>query len=81
MPTNALWGDLSDCKIGFHLVNPVLDYEVRAALEAFDLSLHAPSGTALGGLERCAVDQELAYALEVDLLIAFLLIVIVVQVA
>ena len=74
-------GHLSDCKIGLHLIDPVFDNEVRAALEAFDLALHTPSGTALGRLEGYTIDQELVFALEVDLIVAFLLIGIVVRVA
>ena len=68
-PTNALGGDLFDCKVSFHFVYPVFDGEVRASLEEFELALHTPSGTALGRFEGCAIDQEFALALEVDLLI------------
>ena len=44
-------GNLPDCKVSLHLVNLVFDGEVGIALEALDLALHTPSGTALGCIE------------------------------
>ena len=34
-----LRGNLSNCKVGLHLINPIFDGEVRASLETFDFTL------------------------------------------
>ena len=34
---------MSDCKIGLYLVDLNFDSEVRAALDAFDITLNTPS--------------------------------------
>ena len=67
--------------MGLHLFDLIFNCQVCTALDALDLALHTSSGSDLGRLECFAVDQELAFSFEVNLLVAFLLIRIIVWVA
>ena len=71
---------MSDCKIGFHLINPVFNGEVGTALEAFDLALHTFSGTALGCLEGRNIDYKFGFTSVIDVFTTFLLIRIFIRV-
>ena len=70
-----------DCKISLHLVDLGFNGEVRTAFEAFNFKLNALSGSALGRLEGCTIDQKFASTLVTDVLIAFPLFRIVIGVA
>ena len=80
-PTNASGWELSDSKISLYLVNLIFDGEDRDTIEALNPTLNTYSGTTLGRLEVCAIDQEVAFALEINLLVTFLLVEIIVRVA
>ena len=67
---------MSNCKVVCHLFNQVFDGEVCATLVAFNLALHTSLNTALGRLKGCAIDQELAFALEVDLLLDVVIVMV-----
>ena len=80
-PNKCFWRDLPDCKISRHLIDPIINCEVCAALKAFDLAFHVPSILALGCFEGRTIDLELAFAFEIDFIVALLFIWVVVWVA
>ena len=74
------WGNLANCKIGLHLIYPVLNRELRAALERGNFALHATMGSALGSLKGGTIENELSFALVVDLLVTFVFIGVIVRI-
>ena len=72
---------MSDCKIGFHLINSYFDGEICTALESLNFALHIVSGSDLGRLEGSVIDQEMAITLDISFFVALLLVGVIVGVA
>ena len=64
-------GNLSDFKVGLHLVDLVLNCLFSTFFEMFYLAPHVTLRSALGRLESYVIDEKDSFAFCLDFLIAF----------